>query len=70
MRTGRRGNRGIDGSVLIGRRSEMSVSAGRMMMLMMMLMMMMMIDVVFERRVGIIGGIGAPTDSATATERQ
>ena len=66
MRTGRRGNRGIDGSVLIGRRSEMSVSAGRMMML----MMMMMIDVVFERRVGIIGGIGAPTDSATATERQ
>jgi len=66
MRTGRRGNRGIDGSVLIGRRSEMSVSAGRMMML----MMMMMIGVVFERRVGIIGGIGAPTDSATATERQ
>ena len=60
MRTGRRSDGGIERSVLIGRRSEMSVSAGR----------MMMIGVVFERRVRVIGGIGAPTDSAATTERQ
>jgi len=65
MGTGRRGDGGIGGCVLIGRRSEMSVSAGRVV-----VVVVMMIGVVIERRVRIIGGIGAPTDSAAATERQ